>query len=149
MGERQFSLTTIPDSILVSRMTKLPNGSVLATIRPSIFEYEQTKMNEFNQKSIAIFNDKEVNSYETIDYENFDIKKAGDKELSSNDLVKIAYSDGHIEIRNNDMAVFSVSNQFILYTFDINDGNVLNEKIYTKMQRIKRNKSLIPFSTKK
>lgn len=148
MGERQFSLTTIPDSILISRMIKLSNGSVLATLRPSIFEYEQTKMNEFNQKTIAIFNDKEANSYETIDYENFDIEKAGDKELSSNDLVKMAYSDGLVGIRNNDMAVFSVSNQFILYTFDINDGNVVNEKMYTEMQRIKRNKSFTPFSTK-
>lgn len=148
MGERKFSLTTIPDSILISRMTKLPNGYVLATIRPSIYEYEQTKMNGFNQKSIAIFNDKEANSYETIDYAKFDIEKAGDKELSSNDLVKMAYSDGLVGIRNNDMVVFSVGNQFILYTFDINDGNVVNEKTYTKMQRIKREKSFTPFVTK-
>lgn len=148
MGERGFSLITTPDSILISRMIKLSNGSVLATIRPSIFEYEQTKMNEFNQKTIAIFNDKEANSYLTINYENFDIEKAGDKELSSNDLVKMAYSDGLVGIRNNDVAVFSVSNQFILYTFDINDGNVVNERIYTKMQRIKRDKSFTPFSTK-
>lgn len=148
MGERKFSLTTIPDSILISRMTKLPNGYVLATIRPSIYEYEQTKMNGFNQKSIAIFNDKVANSYETIDYAKFDIDKAGDKEFSSNDLVKMAYSDGLVGIRNNDMVVFSVGNQFILYTFDINDGNVVNEKIYTKMQRIKREKSFTPFVTK-
>ncbi|WP_303876226.1 hypothetical protein [Bacteroides acidifaciens] len=148
MGERGFSLITTPDSILISRMIKLSNGSVLATIRPSIFEYEQTKMNEFNQKTIAIFNDKEAKSYETIDYENFDIEKAGNKELSSNDLVKMAYSDGLVGIKNNDVAVFSVSNQFILYTFDINDGNVVNERIYTKMQRIKRDKSFTPFSTK-
>lgn len=137
MGERRFSLTTIPDSILISRMIKLPNGSVLATIRPTIFEYEQTKMNEFNKKSIAIFNDKEANSYETIDYENFDIEKAGDKELSSNDLIKAAYADGHIAIKDNDIAVLSMCNQFILYTFDIKSRNVVNEKRYTKIQREK------------
>lgn len=137
MGERKFSLTTTPDSILISRMIKLPNGSVLATIRPSIFEYEQARMNEFNQKSIAIFNDKEANSYETIDYESFDIEKAKGMELPANDLIKATYAEACIAIKGNDMAVFSVSNQFILYTFDINNGKVVNEKRYTKMQREK------------
>lgn len=147
MGERRFSLTTTPDSILISRMTKLPNGFVLATIGPSTSEYEQTKMNEFNQKSIAIFNNKEANSYETINYESFDIEKAKDEELSSNDLIKCAYSDGFIGIKNTDMAVFSMSNQFILYTFDINSGNVVNEKRYTNIQRTKGNKHFTSFTT--
>lgn len=137
MGERGFSLITTPDSILISRMIKLPNGSVLATIRPAVFEYEQVKMNEFNQKSIAIFNDKEANSYETIDYESFDIDKAKGMELPVNDLIKATYAEGCIAVKDNDMAVFSVSNQFILYTFDINNGKVVNEKRYTKMQREK------------
>lgn len=137
MGERGFSITTIPDSILISRMIKLPNGSVLATIRPAVFEYAQAKMNEFNQKSIAIFNDKEAKSYETIDYESFNIEKAKGRELSANDLIKATYAEAYIAIKDNDMAVFSVYDQFILYTFDINNGKVVNEKRYTKMQRRK------------
>lgn len=147
MGERKFSVTTAPDSILVSQMTKLPNGSVLATIRPSLFEYEKETRNEINKKSLVIFNNKVASSYETINYESFNIEKARDKELSSNDLIKYAYSDGFIEIKNNDMAVFSVNNQFILYTFDINSGNVVNEKKYTNIQRIKGDKSFISFTT--
>lgn len=137
MGERKFSVTTAPDSIWVSQMIKLPNGSVLATIQPALFEYQKTEqINEINQKSVTIFNDKEANSYETINYESFDIEKAKGAKLSANDLIKYAYSYGFISLRNNDTAVFSVNNQFILYTFDLKRGNVVNEKRYTKIQRI-------------
>lgn len=136
MGERQFSVTTAPDSIWVSQMTKLPNGSVLATIQPALFEYQKAEQtNVINEKTVAIFNNKEANSYETIKYESFDIEKAKGTELAANDLVKYAYSYGSIAIKDNDMAVFSVSDQFILYTFDLKSGNVVNEKRYTKIQR--------------
>ena len=137
MGERKFSVTIVPDSIWVRRMAKLPNGSVLATIMPALSEFEQAKMSEFNKKSVAIFNNKEANSYETINYGSFDLGKAKGMELPANDLIKCAYADGSVEIKGNDMAVFSVSHQFILYTFDIKSGNVVNEKRYTEMQRIK------------
>lgn len=135
MGERRFSVTIVPDSILVRRMAKLPNGSILATIMPASAEFEQVKLNEYNEKSIAILNNKEANFYETINYESFDLEKAKGLELSANDLIKCAYADGCIAIKDNDMAVFSVSHQFILYTFDIKNGNVVNEKRYTKMKR--------------
>lgn len=135
MGERKFSVITAPDSILVYRMAKLPNGSVLATIEPALDEFNKGKINEFNQKSVALFTNKEANSYETINYESFDIEEAESAELSTNDLIKCAYSNGAIGVKNSDMAVFSVWGQFILYTFDIKNGNVVNEKRYTKMQR--------------
>ena len=133
MGDRKFSVITVTDSIWVRRMTKTPNGSVLATIMPSSIEDQE--INEINQKSVAVFNNQEANSYETINYGSFDLEKAKDKELATNDLIKCAYADGSIEIKDNDMAVFAVSNQFILYTFDIKSGNVVNEKRYTMMQR--------------
>lgn len=137
MGERGFSVVTTPDSILISRMIKLPNGSVLATIRPAEV-YEQSKVNELNQKSIAVFNEKEVKTYQIIDYETFDIEDGRrDIDLSTTDLIKATYADGNIAIKDNDMAVFSLKNQFILYTFDIKNGNVVNEKRYTKVQREK------------
>ena len=133
-GERIFSVTTAPDSILVSRMTKLPNGSALATIRPILF-YDIGKRNEINKKSVVIFNNTEANAYETITYNSFDIEKAKGKQLATNDLIKYAYAQGSIVVKDNDTAVFSVNHQFILYTFDINNGNVVNEKRYTKIQR--------------
>lgn len=136
MGERKFSVTIVPDSIEVRRMVKLPNGSVLATIMPALSESEQTTMNKFNEKSVAVFNNKEANYYETINYESFDLEKAKDRELPANDLIKCAYADGSMTVKDNAMAVFSVSHQFILYTFDIKNGNVVNEKRYTKMQRV-------------
>ena len=135
MGERKFTVTIVPDSIWVRRMVKLPNGFVLATLMPAFSESEKVEMNEFNQKSIAIFNNKEAKFYETINYESFDIGKAKDMELSANDLIKCAYADGSIEVKGNDMAVFYASNQFILYIFDVKNGKVVGEKRYTKMQR--------------
>ena len=135
LGDRKASVTTAPDHILVNQMTKLPNGSVLATIRPVTFEFEKEKMNEINKSSVVVFNDNDVTPYETIKYDSFDVGKATDKQINENDLIKWSYAQGLIEIKDNDMAVFSVHNQFMLYTFDINTGNVENEKRYTKMQR--------------
>ena len=83
------------------RMAKLPNGSVLATIMPALSEFEQAKMSKFNKKSVAIFNNKEANSY--------DLEKAKGFELPANDLIKCAYADGSVEVKGDDMAVFSVS----------------------------------------
>lgn len=149
MGERKFSITTAPDSIWVSQMTKLSDGSVLATIMPALFEYQKNaNINENNKKSIVIFNNKKANFYETIKYESFDVGKAKGAELAANDLIKSAYSNSHIGIKGNDMAVFSVSDQFILYTFDLNSGDVINEKRYTKMQRtVEADKSFVSFET--
>lgn len=135
MEDRKFSVVTAPDSIFVSQMTKLPNGSVLATIRPAINKFEKEKINETNKKSIAIFNNNEVKSYETIKYDSFDIEEATSKQIDANDLIKWTYAQGFIAIKNNNMAVFSALNQFILYTLDLNSGNMVNEKRYTKIQR--------------
>ena len=137
ISDRKFSVITAPDSIKVYRMVKLPNGSVLTTLQPALYGFEKENTNEFNQKTVAIFNNKEANSYEIINYESFDIKKAEGSELPANELIKCAYTDGDIVVKDNDMAIFSVSHQFIIYTFDINTGNIVNEKRYTKMQREK------------
>lgn len=140
MEYRKVSVTTTPDSIWVSRMTKLPNGSVLATIRPP-FEFEKEKINEINKKSVALFNTNKANSYETIKYDSFDVKAAKDKEIAANDLIKWTYAQGFVETKDNNTAVFSVSDQFILYTFDLNSGSVINEKIYTSPQRTREEMS--------
>lgn len=138
MGNRKFSVTIAPDSIWASRMIKLPNGSVLSTIEPALYEYQKLQeVSEFNKKSVAIFNSKEANSYETINYESFDIDKAKGRELPANDLIKSAYCFSSIVARDNNMAVFALSDQFMLYTFDLKNGGVVNEKRYTKMQREK------------
>ncbi|MCR9012322.1 hypothetical protein [Gabonibacter chumensis] len=134
VGERKFSVTMAPDSVLVSQMIKLPNSSVLATIRPVLF-HDIGKSNEINKKSVVIFNNGEANAYETITYDSFDVGKTEGRQLAANDLIKYAYAQGSIAVKNNDTVVFSVNDQFILYTFDLSSGNVINEKRYSKMQR--------------
>lgn len=132
---RTFSVITAPDSILVSQMTKLPNGSALVTIRPAINKFEKEKRNEINKKTIAIFNNNKIKSYETIKYDSFDVEEATKNQIDANDLIKWTYAQGIIAIKDNNTAVFSAFNQFILYTFDLNIGNVSNEKRYTKILR--------------
>ena len=128
MGERKFSLVTVPDSIWAQEMVKLPNGSVLATIHLAPFADQE--VNEINQKSVALFNGKEAGGYETIKYESFENKEVRSDEMPINERIKGAYARGSIEIKGNDMAAFSVYNQFILYTLDLKSGNVVNEKRY-------------------
>ena len=132
--KRKVVITTAPANLWVSRMAKLPNGSVIATIRPP-FEFEKGKMDETNKKSVAIFDNDGVKSYETIPYESFNVKKATDKQIDANDLIKWTYAQGLIETKGNDMAVFAASDQFILYTLSLNNGEVANEKIYTSIRR--------------
>ena len=88
LGDRKASVITTPDHILVNQMTKLPNGSVLATIRPVAFEFEKEKMNEINKSSVVVFNDNDVTPYETIKYDSFDVGKATDRQINENDLIK-------------------------------------------------------------
>lgn len=131
--ERKVTVVTAPGNLLVSRMAQFPDGSVIATIRPP-FEFEKGKMDEINNKSVAVFDNDEVKAYETIKYDNFDVKKATDKQIDAHDLIKWTYAQGLIETKGNDMAVFAVSDQFILYTLDLNSGEV-NEKVYSFIRR--------------
>lgn len=135
MNERNFSVTTVPDSINAGRLIKLPNGSVLVTIRGRTKEPLPFKEYDINNKSIAIINNNEVKGYETIDYDSFDLKMT-DSELEFCEpkfMIKNDYAAGDIEIKGNDMAVFAVLYQFIMYTFDLNSGKVVKEKRYTNM----------------
>lgn len=99
-------------------MTKLPNGSVIATIRPP-FEFEKNSVNEINKNSVVVWNNQEMKGYQTIDYASFDVKKRKRTDISANDLIKWTYAQGFIETRGNDLAVIASSDQFMLYTFDV------------------------------
>lgn len=136
MNERAFSVITPPDSINIGRMVKLPNGSVIGTIRGTQGQNPPPEIFNINNKSIFIFNNNEVTGYETINHDSFDLKMSS-KELednTSNYMIKQTYAESVIELKGNDMAVFSPVYQFILYTFDINSGTVVKEKRYTDMK---------------
>lgn len=134
MNEREFSVTTINDSISTQKFIKLPNGNAVATIGGEIDKNSLPEKYDINNKSIAIINNNKVKGYQTIDYDSFDVKVPDSKDFGSKAVIKNAYLQGSIENRGNDLAVFSVRYQFILYTLDLNRGNVIKEKRYTNMQ---------------
>lgn len=135
MNERQFSVAMVPDSINATQFMKLPNGSILATIDGSYGKKPLPEKFDINNKSFVIINNNEVKGYETINYDSFDVKIT-DPESNSNPnfVIKNAYSTGNIVTRGNDMAAFSACYQFILYTFDLKRGSIINEKRYTEMK---------------
>lgn len=134
MNERGFSVTTLPDSISTIKFTKLPNGSAVAMIQGSLGKNPLPEQYNINNKSIAIINDHDVKGFETINYDSFDVVISESQDYEPNFVIKNAYGTGEIAIRDNNLAAFSVRYQFILYTLDLNKGNVIREKRYTKMQ---------------
>lgn len=141
VGERNFSVTNTPDSISVGGLVKLPNGSVIATISSEMGKLIPRYNNEFNKNQVAIYNSNESKSYQVIDYNSFGVDQMDRSEtpegITVEEMIESAYSNGSIRTKGNDMAVFSVLDQFMLYTFDINSGKVGNEKRYTKMKTTK------------
>lgn len=134
MNKRGFSVTTINDSISTHRFIKLPNGYAVVPIGGAIDKNSLPEKYDINNKSIAIINNNEVKGYQTINYDSFDVKVPDSKDFGSKAVIKNAYLQSSIENRGNDLAVFSVRYQFILYTLDLNRGNVIKEKRYTNMQ---------------
>lgn len=133
--DRQCSITTISNNILVSRIAKLPNGSTIATLRPAIFEFEKKFNNKINEGSIVLLQGNQAKVYETINYDSFNVEKAKSNEFPANDLIKWAYAQGSIAVKDNNTVAFSVNDQFILYTLDLNTGEVTNEKRYSTIRR--------------
>lgn len=135
LEDRTCSVVTLPQDVLAAQITKTPNGSLLATIHPAVFEFEKSLQNKLNEKSVALFSSQGIKSFETIPYESFRIEEAKENELSSSDLLKWAYAQGRIGIRDDSLVVFSVNDQFILYTLNLNAGKVGSEKRYSIIQR--------------
>lgn len=139
MGERNFSLVTPPQRINIGQMIKLSNGSVLTTICPvnKVFDLNKT---ETNKKNIVIINDNGIKAYNTINYKSHNIKQStdykGPSEVTAKDQIKMSYANGLIATKGCDIAVLTADMQFILYTLDLKNGNVINEKRYTEMQGI-------------
>lgn len=139
MGERKFSVVNVHDSLSVLRMTRLQNGNTIATIEPTIFKHNPKLIEcELNKRDILFFNDKEAKSYNSINYNSYENGyKEGTREDGNagiKDQIKYAFANGYHLVKNNDLAAFFASNQFILYTFDIKNGKTLKEKKYTNIK---------------
>lgn len=133
--KRVCSTVTIPKDILVSRMTKLPDGSVVATIRPAVFDFEKGYTNKANEASVIVAGRGGMKTFTTINPTSLNVEKAKNNELPADELVKWAYAQGCIAVKDNNTAVFSVSDQFILYVLDLKTGKVTAEKRYTDIVR--------------
>lgn len=144
---RKYTATTIPKDILTYNITMLPNGSILATIEPPLMKFGKNKREDINKNSVVIINNNNIKSYQTIKYDSFDIPKIDFMGIKTNDLIKQDYAQGKTATKGNDIAVFSVRNQFILYTLDLNNGKVTNEKRYTKMQISQPDNDMVQLST--
>lgn len=141
MDQRKFSSTPPLDTIFVCEKIKLPNGSVLATMCGAKFgripsdeaSFRRSSALELNKQMVAVLDSKEVNSYKTIHYEKFNITE-GDSGIEDLDFkIKHTFALSHIGLKSNDMAVFSLERQFLLYTFDLNSRKVVKEKSYANL----------------
>lgn len=140
LGERKFSVITLPDSVYATQMTKLSNGSILAKISstPEFSIRKQDEKDDLDNRSAVVFHNNEISYFEAINYDSFDIKVVpgrSDRAPSSpREQIKIAYTSGRIGVKDNEVAVFTLEFQFILYTFDLKKGKIIKEKRYTEMQ---------------
>lgn len=156
LEKRKFSYSVSPDKMRACTMHKLPNGSILTTLnegrtfdcglggnapavsdekldipRPSMPGMDE----EFNKKSVAIFNSHKANSYETIDYSRFcysTIKEYNVLHEHKIGYIRSCYGLSHIGVKEN-KALFVLKIRPILYTFDLNKGKVIKEKIYSNI----------------
>lgn len=133
INERPFSVITCPEEIYMNTLVKLPNGSGLVTIVGRSGNNLPPEEHDINNKSVAIFDNNMVKGYQTINYDSFDII-APKSRFEPNNLVKCSYAAGSIEVKDDNMAVFSVDGQFMLYTLDFNSGEVKNEKRYADVK---------------
>lgn len=130
LGERRPTITHIPDSLNATLINKLPNGAFLMTLSPILRHGKQ----DFNPYSLALVHNNEIRTYATINFNSYNLVMDKENPLSANEFIKANYAYGEISTKNNNMAVLSVNNQVILYTLNLLNGKVMNEKRYTEMK---------------
>lgn len=156
LKERKFSYHLAPKNIRASSMLRLPNGFILTTLvngrsfdtsiggtSPAVSDPELDVLRPimpgidegFNKKSVAIFDSHKANSYETIDYSRFCYSTKKEYNILHKhkiEEIRSCYAGSHIGVKGNKI-VFVTDSQPILYTFDINKGKVIKEKIYSNI----------------
>lgn len=139
MYERSYSLIApiAPnDSLFTNYHMKLADGSVLATLSNQPMtrsEYGGSMSTNYDievkEESIAIFNNEEVNLYKTIQYDSFTLKN-NIPDNQKKTIIKDDYSNSHIGVKGDEIAIFALSRRLILYTFDLGSKKVIKEKRY-------------------
>lgn len=136
MYERGYSSIAPNDSLFTNYQIKLRNGLVLATLST-----QPITRNNFGggtspdydikvkEESIAIFNNNEVNFYETIQYDSFTFEE-NIPDNQKKTILKDDYSNSHIGVKGDEIAIFALRRSLILYTFDLSSKKVIKEKRY-------------------
>lgn len=134
LGERVIKKTRLPDSLFIQQIVKLPNGCLLATNAVGYSQAFPTTNEDVNSPLVLIINNNNIKTYPVIDYNTHHFKMHSEQQFSRVDFIRHSYATGRISCQNNTTAVFSVNNQGILYTLDLTNGKVINEKRYSEMK---------------
>lgn len=127
INERGFSEYFIPQNIKINRGYKLSNGDVIGTIPPlSNEEFDASSNN------LVLISKDDTKYYNTINYLDYGFS---DSELNSSvgKEIKQRFSECLIGTMRTDKAIFALTEpNLAFYTFDLQNGKVLNRKQYAK-----------------
>lgn len=129
MGERKAVIQTVPDSIRISKLDKLPDGSVLISIQS--FSHIKTRTQGMKEQSFAYYDGKNLTGFQPYPFDRLNLSTNCDDEQLLQDVLKLAFTQGNISFKNNNEFAGTVSDQFIVYTFNKEEGKIMHLKQYT------------------
>lgn len=133
--DRKVIIPAFPDSVWVEQATILPNGAIVAIMpppAPDLQKLEKDARTGMEKKTLMVLGQKGVTYHETLPGDGFpEYNPSLGSKFTPYVTMKRSNARGLFRTRGNDMAVFAVDGQFMLYTFDFNSGKVKNVKRYT------------------
>ncbi|WP_270517276.1 hypothetical protein [Sanguibacteroides sp. AM78-02pH3A] len=136
--DRKVIIPAFPDSVWVEQATILPNGAIVAIMpppAPDLQKLEKDARTGMEKKTLMVLGQKGVTYRETLPGDGFpEYNPSLGSKFTPYVTMKRSNARGLFRTRGNDMAVFAVDGQFMLYTFDVTTGKVVNEKRYTPVQ---------------
>ncbi len=135
LKDRKVIIPAFPDSVWVEQATILPNGAIVAIMpppAPDLQKLEKDARTGMEKKTLMVLGQKGVTYHETLPGDGFpEYNPSLGSKFTPYVTMKRSNARGLFRTRGNDMAVFAVDGQFMLYTFDFNSGKVKNVKRYT------------------
>lgn len=130
MEDRHVSIVNVPDSMPCRYMWKLPNStSVIATL-----DVEMRGANlSVSKIPMIVLDGKNIRSFQTFDTDSFGWDVDDDTKKAALKLVQREFAQGEMVFRKDSVGAHFMNGQFVFYTFDVNQGTVLNEKRYTEV----------------
>lgn len=129
MRERAFSISYVKGYPNLGQSIKLSDGSSISTLSSTLSEDVNVK----NDYSVVLLSDKRTKTFNTIDYESFDLKwgkSVSSPDQSKNQGLKFSYGNSFIKELDSKHVLFAVMDQFIIYSLNVKTGKII-EKRYT------------------